>query len=296
VSFTRQLPSGGLPLAGQLTSAELNQIDIDHANALDKSPAGDTLSGQVSIQPGAGSPGIFAGVGGSLGGPTIALGFPFGGDVPSLAIGVPAGLVTTAAGAIQLNGGANDNITFSTPRFDVKSRPIAPLGGLYQGWVQSIRKAISNNSDTTGQGFVVPLDGLHNGATLTGVIVNFAVGQPHPGAPANPPTLRIQRIPLALGVGAPPQYQDLSSTAVQTFPMPSTGAAWYANGAIQFFVYSCNQNNVIDTANYEYLMAVVDESGQNALFGQGNLNPFISGNLYFGYTLVQGSIIDMRFQ
>lgn len=296
MSLTRTI-TAGLPLGGQLTSAQLNQIDIDHANALDKSTAGDTLAGQVSIQTGASKAGLYAALNGNPAQGSIAFGFPSGGEVPSLSFGTPAGLVSTVAGAIQLQGGATDWPTFSVSRFDVKARPINPLGGLYAGWIQSSRKAIANNFDTTGAGFVAPLEGLHNGATLTGVIANFAVGQPHPGVPAHLPTISVIRIPLALGVGSAPQYQALSSTAVQTLLFgPESGSQWYANGAMQFLTYFCNQNNVVDTANYYYLVAITDEYGQNALFGQSNPNPFISGNLYFGFTAVQGTIGDMRFQ
>jgi hypothetical protein len=48
MSFTRVNP-GGWAAGAKLTSAQQNQLDIDHANALDKSTAGDTLLGTVSI-------------------------------------------------------------------------------------------------------------------------------------------------------------------------------------------------------------------------------------------------------
>jgi hypothetical protein len=279
-------PGGGWALGALVTSAQINQLDIDHANALDKTSAGDTLSGQISIQGGVGSPMIAAGISGSLGNPSIAFGFPFGGSTPSLAVGITSGLVTTAAGGIQLAGGVNDWPTFSSTRSQNISQAIQPLGGVYAGWIQSGLKAIGNNSDSTGAGFVAPLTALHNGGTLNNVVAYFVVGASHAAVPANLPTINVVRVPLAAGVGVVPQYQALSSSAIQTFsPTPGTGAAWYASGDIQAMTYACNQNNVIDTVNYQYLMAITDEFGANSHFG----------NLYFGVTCQHGSIADMRF-
>jgi hypothetical protein len=237
---------------------------------------------------------IAAGISGSLGNASIAFGFPFGGSTPSLAVGITSGLVTTAAGGIQLAGGINDWPTFSSPRTDTKSQPINPLGGVYAGWVQSGFKGIQNKSDTTGAGFVAPLTALHNGATLTGVVAYFAVGASHTSVSGMIlPTINVVRVPLAAGVGSPPQYQALSSTSVQTFsPTPATGAAWYAAGAIQALTYACNQNNVVDTVNYQYLMAITDEFGPNSVQG---VNPNPNGNTYYGVTCQHGSINDLRF-
>src|SRR5580704_12436882 len=52
MAFTRVNPSGWA-IGAKLTSAQQNQLDIDHANALDKSAAGDTLLGVVVLGPGA---------------------------------------------------------------------------------------------------------------------------------------------------------------------------------------------------------------------------------------------------
>ena len=47
MSFTKVGPIGGWAMGAKLTSAQMNQLDSDHALALDKSVAGDTLSGVV---------------------------------------------------------------------------------------------------------------------------------------------------------------------------------------------------------------------------------------------------------
>ena len=48
MSFTRVNP-GGWSVGAKLTSSQMNQLDIDHANALDKTTAGDTLSGPIAM-------------------------------------------------------------------------------------------------------------------------------------------------------------------------------------------------------------------------------------------------------
>ena len=49
MSFSRVGPVGGWSLGAKLTSAQANQLDYDHSIALDKSVAGDTLSGVVTM-------------------------------------------------------------------------------------------------------------------------------------------------------------------------------------------------------------------------------------------------------
>lgn len=49
MSFTKVGPAGGFAYGSKVSSAAFNQLDADHANALDKSVAGDTLQGVVKM-------------------------------------------------------------------------------------------------------------------------------------------------------------------------------------------------------------------------------------------------------
>jgi len=40
---------------------------------------------------------------------------------------------------------------------------------------------------------------------------------------------------------------------------PTSGAAWYASGLAQAFVYTCDQNNIIDKSQYTYWAEVFEE-------------------------------------
>ena len=131
MSFGRVNP-GGFGLGAKFTSTQANQLDIDHANALDKSGAGDTLSGFINVTPTSG--GIGAGLGGGAGcssGNGIILSWNNG--YPLLTVGVTEGviaaqnaaivslvangIVSTAAGGITAltAGGISDGVAGGSP-------------------------------------------------------------------------------------------------------------------------------------------------------------------------------------
>ena len=96
--FSRVNP-GGFGLGAKFTSTQANQLDIDHANALDKTVAGDTLSGFINITPGTG--GIGAGLGGAVGvstGNGIILSWNNG--YPLLTVGCTEGVIASQNAAI----------------------------------------------------------------------------------------------------------------------------------------------------------------------------------------------------
>lgn len=104
-----------------------------------------------------------------------------------------------------------------------------------------------------------------NGSMLSQVTFNFAVGYPHSNPPANPPKFRVFRRTLT---GALQPLKSRASGAdgdgFASPALPTTGAAWYAGGAAQSFVYSCDQNNAIDISQYTYWAQIVEESGNTA--------------------------------
>ena len=137
----------------------------------------------------------------------------------------------------------------------------------------------------TGTGQVLVLKGLHNGATLSTITVALSVTTAHSGVPASLPQLFVERYNVTAG-GAVASVA-LSSSDPQLFtPAPGTGAAWVAGNVIQPLVYTCNQNNVIDTSQYLYIAVLYDENGANSQSG----NKYLS--VAYGYT----AIADMRFQ
>ena len=156
MSFTRVNPpgwSGGPGTSGdEFTSTQANQLDIDHANALDK-VNGDTLTGGIQIGPTGqilasttsniyvnGAGGITVGPGGgasievlSGGGIQVASGATINvqgatgvnvtgvdGIVSNVSTGIiantPSGISSNAVGGFQLGGGASDWPTFSATR------------------------------------------------------------------------------------------------------------------------------------------------------------------------------------
>jgi hypothetical protein len=242
------------------TSAQANSIAIAITDALDKTTAGDQLAGALTM---ASTASITAGYASQI-------------------VGSAAGAIaTTAQGGIELGGGANDFPTFSATRSRVVLVSIADSPQIVgsttivvgTGGVENTSSASSPSS------FWLPVTHrMHNGATLDHVVITFKVGLSHTGVPANMPTITVQRVD---GSG---NISNLKSTAGQ-MGSPATGALWYASGAAQNYSYVCDQNNVIDTANYTYNVFILDEYGANAM----------NDNLWISATIVFTTIPDMKF-
>lgn len=123
-------------------------------------------------------------------------------------------------------------------------------------------------STALGQIFTIPITQLHDGSTVTTVTFNFKVGTTHPSVPAILPRMRVVRMsangdlaPMkSVGSGA-----DINGYVTVTTPV--SGAAWYNGGAAKTFVYTCDQNNVIDKSQYVYFLVIVDEDGSGAIVG-----------------------------
>jgi hypothetical protein len=101
---------------------------------------------------------------------------------------------------------------------------------------------------------------VHDGARLTSATLTFGVSTPRQAGPIVAPRLRIFRadlsgniVPLAsIAAGA----DERGFLPIAT---PTNGPAWYANGAVQTFIYPCDQNNVVDVSQYLYFAELVEE-------------------------------------
>jgi hypothetical protein len=276
MAFVRVNP-GGWAVGAQLTSAQQNALDIDHANALDKTAAGDTLAGTIQVPPGTGF---------NVTGTGIAA------NALSAVNGIVAGSIrSNVVGAIQLAGGPTDNITFFPARIRSVCMPFM-FYVLSPPWTGVFISPASNGllGPGTAQQTLFLLPPPHNGATLLSVSCSLRVTGPHASVPASMgggggPAMQVVR--LAIGQGIPTAPQFLSSAPQQGFiPVPASGAAWDSAGQIQTLVYTCNQNNVIDTSQFIYSLILIDENGSGA----------VAGNIYEGLTLNYTNINDMRFQ
>lgn len=270
MSFSRVNP-GGWGVGAQLTSAQQNSLDIDHANALDKTVAGDVLAGVVNLNTtGQISSNTSFGV--------------IGTTAKAIAASVASGIVSNTPGGIGLGGGASDWPTFAPvgPRTRTLCASLTQMN-VPAGW------SIGGNGwliapGTAANAVYLSLPRCHNGATLSTIGVMMVTVGPHSGVPVTLPTLTVYR--LSLISGGTHSSVFLSSTAVQSFtPAPGSGAAWDNSGLTQLLVYSCNQNNVIDNSQYAYTMALTDEGGAGA----------VAGNLYLGTVMSYTAIADMRF-
>jgi hypothetical protein len=162
--------------------------------------------------------------------------------------------------ALNLEGTVNTNSwpVWISPQTRYITQPIfgLPLTGSWTTLIQGI------SSNAVGNQFVIPLDRLHNGATLDQLVVTFQVWQTHSGVPANLPSLSVLRYTngslnsaVALGIPDPQAF----------FPTPGSGSAWYDSQNTQYLVYDCVHNNVIDNSQYTYYVVITDESGSNSV-------------------------------
>ena len=270
MSFTRANP-GGWSTGALFTAAQANQMDSNQSNALDKTLSGDTLYGSVSMSSfGA----ILVNTSGAQINSSVSAG---------LVSSVAGGFMSTAVGGFQLAGGPTDWPTFSASRSRSQVWPLLPVASLAGAWTaSSTNPNLTGNASGTQQAFFMP--GLHNGATLSTVTVYLSVAGPHAVSyPANPPSIVVVRYKMAGAVTSSP----LSTSSSQGFTPwpPASGTAWDDGGAIQALVFTCNENNVVDTTQYTYVLVLSDENGLHS----------VTGNVYVGVQYGYTAIPNMAF-
>jgi hypothetical protein len=131
------------------------------------------------------------------------------------------------------------------------SRPGGQVGGL----------------EKRGLPFSIPLnfDAVHDGATLTAVVVTFVVSGIRAAVPMMP-RFRVVAVdvdgnitPLTLG----------DAVGFRNFaPRPASAAAWYNGEVAQTFSLTIKPDVVIDVGKYSYVFEGIDESGPDS--GSGN--------------------------
>jgi hypothetical protein len=260
VSFSKVNPPGWAN-GDELTLQQINQLDADHANSLDKSAAGDELLGTITFGSGAQ---INANTGAAIAA-TVAQG---------ILIATARGLETSAAGGIVLGGGSTDEIGYSPDRSKLVTQLCMPLGGqLASGWTLNVQRLVGPGA--AGVQALGPLP-FHNGATLTNVRMYLAVAS-HSSLPAVMPDLQIHRMG--------PDGSNIVIGEAQASAASVTD--W---NAMPFWDVPCTEGgpgaNVIDRTQYSYYALLADESGSGA----------VGGNLYAAMVLTFSAISDMRFE
>lgn len=184
-------------------------------------------------------------------------------------------LKTAASDSIELQDGDFPTLGAThTGRSRVVVFPTCTAKG-FPSWLWRVRKEDSGlqayapswttiaNGQTIAQpgAAYVPIRAA-NGATLSKVEVFFRVGQSHNNPPPVMPRLRVCRMDRdGTIVALTSQTAGGDVDGYVSIPGPSSGAAWYARGAAQSLAIACDQNNVIDLANYDYLVEIIEESG-----------------------------------
>ena len=196
------------------------------------------------------------------------------------------GFDSTVVGGFRLSGGATDFPTCNPARSRTLVQLLESPAVLESGWGRAAlgfhgQVMLTGPATTTIQ--MLPLRLTHNGAKLATVTLVFGVTDPHAGGPpAGPLSIDVRR-------AAPfPSFGSNSlGGGTRAFPTPGTGAAWYAGGAEQEFVYNCTDAsfNVIDNSQFVYYLWLTDESGANS----------VAGNLFYAVYLGYTNILDTRF-
>lgn len=102
-----------------------------------------------------------------------------------------------------------------------------------------------------------------DGSTLSQVEFRFRVATPRKSPPGATPRFRVFRVKF--GDGSIDVLQSVvlgaDDSGYASPALPSSGAAWYAGGQAQGFVYKCDQNNIVDRSRYAYYVEIIEESG-----------------------------------
>jgi hypothetical protein len=282
MAFTRV--STGWSLNGEVTSAELNQLDIDHANAVDKT--GDTVPGALTFgarcyaQSGMDLEDVTNVTGGSeldfVSGASCnfasgtSCNFSSGASIvlyPSSSMSCATTITITGAGGrvLTVSGGRivlgdNDYPQYASARSYTRMVPLAGISvpsAFSTGWsigVSNLHTLASGVYISFSLGSLIP-----HGATLTSVELRFTPVGGHSNLPAGNISISLTKYTPAVG-GAIGAGTVLASA---TYSPVSLGD--YNNGNIKSLTIS--PGAVIDSASSFYSFTLADESGANAVAG-----------------------------
>ena len=231
----RRIRAAGWAISEKPTSAQLTQIDASHALALDKTVAGDTLSGAVLF-----------------GGSSASLTFSGGGDL--VVSGAGSTYQTQTGGRIILND--NDHPIYIIGRSLSRVAPIlVQLGNTFHWIVDQNRSVVSVVAGIVGNCDLTRF--MIDGATLNSVDIYMAVGTVHASVPFVMPGFVLTQRTVTTGVGA--------ASWARSFGAPASGAAWYASGATQ--TVNMTVGATVNRATSVFDLQITDESGTGSQIG-----------------------------
>lgn len=269
----------------KLTSTEMNAVDTNGAKALDKTSAGDTLSGEISVA--------------STGGLTFASGSHASFESGSLLESSPSSTVWLTLGIdgwMELQSGSYVNVSAGQirtsgtgtikwnnndwPLLNTRTRSIsrnfrelsiADPNLFPTDWQSSSFGFISGMASAEILALRVP---LHEGARLIGMAV-YMKAAAHAGVPATMPRVEFFKRT---------KFGATSASEVHSYPTPLL-AAWN-NVNITDWSITLTTPQTIDSVMYDYSIDFYDEHGANS----------VSGNRYYAIEFLYDSITNMRFQ
>jgi len=225
---------GGWGVNEKLTSAQQNALDINVRDSLDKTSAGDTISGAVLLDA--------------------------TGSVTANAAG--SKLKTATGGRLEL--GDDDYPTLKVGhagRTLIRGYKLCACGAMYAaawtiGFSSVVRPCLIGNATTDL--VVVSLDDMiQNGATLSRVDMTFAISNAHGGGlPAVQPQIVVERY-----------KNDATQTGLGTATLAAGSAVAYYNGGNEQTLSVTGLTEVVDKTQYTYGLIITDESGANSVAG-----------------------------
>lgn len=229
--FDEVWPSGLIDGLSTIDETELEQLDSDHAKAINGDEGGTWSPNSPII------------IGGGSGAGGLALSLAASGDTP---FDWPS--FDAEAGGFRTRKVA---CAVSTA---YKATNFAPASAGYQ------------QSSATGGSFDVELDQVHDGATLESITLFFRIMGTHSGLPAVFPALSCVRVDIT-GTGAGVALNSGDSGSGLAISAAGSVVAYEAGKATQSFKFVCNQNNVIDHTIHRLIATVIEESGANSVSG-----------------------------
>lgn len=284
MAFTRVKPTNWAANE-KLTSTQMNQLDTNVANALDKT--GDSLTGTIVFS----STGALSGdvdFDGSAivsfksgsetafesgatatvesGASVVVEGYISSNTANGIRTSTAGGIRSNAAGGIRsntpggidLSGGASDHITVTPARTRpvVRNASASFMGGAAE-WTQSaaslgnIDYVRHDGTSASNAHFDVP---ALDGTTLVSLTLYFKTSTTYSGLPSTPPDVTLYR-----QAGNSTTTASLYSSGAVAYSL-STLAAWN-DSATKTITITCDQNNVIDAGTYSYTLNVTGPSG-----------------------------------
>jgi len=269
----------------KLTSTEMNAVDTNGAKALDKTSAGDTLSGEISVAStggfsfASGSHASFAS--GSLlesassSSVWLTLGTDGWMELQSGSyVNVSAGQIrTSGTGTIKWNN--TDWPLLNTRSYSRYHRVVDLVSiGTYDNTIglwDSASGTVFGGASAIAVHGTIP---AHDGASLTSATLIFKPGV-HAALPTNKVQLTISEVDAATG----------SVLSTQTFTHTPGILALYSN-LTQSWTVTLSPSITMAPTTKTYKFTITDENGTNS----------VAGTEYMSLSFTYSSIVDMRFK